>query len=53
MKKFEIIQKVFERTIVEASSEEEALEMFYNGETKIESYPSVKGGDDLQIKEIK
>jgi hypothetical protein len=53
MKKFEIRQTVIEITIVEAVDEEEALEVFFGGGTDVTSYESVKGGDDIQIEEIK
>jgi len=52
MKKFQIRQHVIEITIVEAVDEEEALDTFYSGEIEVSSYGSVKGGNDLDIKEI-
>ena len=52
MRRFEIVQTVLERTIVEAVDEEEALEKFFSGETEVESYPSVPCGDDVRIKQL-
>jgi hypothetical protein len=53
MKKFEIRQQVIEITIVEAVDKETAMDTFWAGETKVDSYGSVKGGDDIHITEIK
>ena len=53
MKTFEIRQTVIEITIVEAVDAEEALDTFCSGEIEVSSYGSVKGGDDIHIKEIK
>jgi uncharacterized protein YjbI with pentapeptide repeats len=51
-KKFEIIKTVLERTTVEAVNEEQAMKKFMDGETEVESYPSVGGGDDVRINEL-
>jgi hypothetical protein len=53
MTKFEIKQIVHEITIVEATDEETAMDMFMAGKTKISYEGKIPGGDDLHIREIK